>query len=394
MINHIGLKNFKCFEHIEITLAPLTLLTGFNAAGKSSATQGLLLLAQALRQSNPSKLLPLNGQLIELGTSSEVMRQNGGQEISISINSNNEKLTWVFIPGRDRYRNHLTLNKMQVENLDNIEVLEEITINDPVTLCTSRSNGAPYATIENLSNLVYISAVRNGPSDTFPSPTSSDPIRGDVGRNGEFAVWWFAVDLDEEVPIERRHPYESSPILRRQLNAWANELFPGFEANAVLIKGTNSVRLELRTHETDAWRRPANIGYGITYIFPILIAGLLMKPKQTLIVDSPEAHLHPKGQSKVGAFLAKVSDSGVQVIIETHSDHVLNGLRLAVKKELIKSENLIIHFFNKPPRNVTDPAHVFSVWVDRNGNLSEWPDGFFDQSEVDLAKLAGIEKKD
>jgi len=134
---------------------------------------------------------------------------------------------------------------------------------------------------------------------------------------------------------------------------------------------------------------PANIGYGLTYVFPILVAGLLSKKGQVLIIDSPEAHLHPMGQSKIGYFLAVMAAAGVQVIVETHSDHVLNGVRLAVSKHSISNDDVAIHFFS-PSQSASDPSSVVtSPLIDIQGNLSEWPEGFFDQSDKDLATLSG-----
>jgi len=90
------------------------------------------------------------------------------------------------------------------------------------------------------------------------------------------------------------------------------------------------------------------------------------------------------GQSQIGRFLAKMAAAGVQIMLETHSDHVLNGIRLALRDGVIAPEQTQIHFFT-PSKS----APVISPQVDKQGNLSEWPVGFFDQSEKDLAILAG-----
>jgi predicted ATPase len=195
--------------------------------------------------------------------------------------------------------------------------------------------------------------------------------------------------LDDEIDVARCNPCDQANSLRRQFNAWANELFPGAQGNAQAVERTNLMRLELRIGDVGDWRRPANIGYGLTYAFPVIVAGLLAKTRQILIVDSPEAHLHPLGQSRMGRFLAKIAAAGVQVIIETHSDHVLNGVRLALRDKLIPPENVAIHFFNHATESNKTVDRVVSPNVDKDGNLSEWPDGFFDQSEKDLARLAG-----
>lgn len=135
--------------------------------------------------------------------------------------------------------------------------------------------------------------------------------------------------------------------------------------------------------------RPANIGFGLTYAFPIIVAGLLAKKEQVLVIDSPEAHLHPLGQSKIGYFLGVIAAAGVQVIVETHSDHVLNGIRLAVAKKAISNESVGIHFFSSSNSGEENRPKIVSPQVDVNGSLSEWPSGFFDQTDKDLAALSG-----
>ncbi len=389
MIDHIYLRNLKCFSELTLPLAPLTLLTGFNAAGKSTTIQGLLLLAQALRQGTRGPKLPLNGPLVRLGTPGDVIGQIGGSRLVLGIGADDTDIKWTLSPGEDRSGHTLSLESVRwtsgyrcgecsLDGTAHTGLLVPHDAPKPVnTLITS------------LEDTVFISAVRAGASDVFPSPDSPNPLRADVGVTGEFAAWWFAEELDEEVAYLRRHPSESASSLRRQFNAWAGELFPGAEANAQRITGTSLVRLELRSYEADAWRRPANIGYGITYAFPILVAGLLAKPGQVLVIDSPEAHLHPMGQSRMGFFLANLARSGVQVIVETHSDHVLNGVRLAIREKNLPPESAAVHFYNRRPRTSEDPAHVVAIRIDSEGNLSEWPGGFFDQSEKDLSALAG-----
>jgi predicted ATPase len=87
----------------------------------------------------------------------------------------------------------------------------------------------------------------------------------------------------------------------------------------------------------------------------------------------------------MGQFLANVALAGVQVIVETHSDHVLNGIRRSVKEEELKPEQVNIHFFR--PRS-KDTPQIISPQLDRFGNLDAWPDGFFDQFDKDMNYFA------
>lgn len=389
MIDGLYLENLKCFEKLRLPLSFLTLLTGFNAAGKSTAIQSLLLLAQFLRQGSAQKRLPLNGPLVRLGSPGDVLGDAGGTNLSLGVSENGISAAWVLGPDKDRAGHVLSLEQIKWGVLEEVG---EWNCSDsmPLTgLCAGDSPEKVKELVSQLKNIIFISAMRTIVTDVYPYPDTPDPVWADVGTTGEYAAWWFAEMLDEDIDAARAHPDESSLILRRQFNAWAGELFPGAEANAQRIAGTGLVKLELRNHQADTWRRPANIGYGYSYAFPIIVAGLLARKGQILIIDSPEAHLHPMAQSKIGRFLAAVSASGVQVLIETHSDHVLNGVRLAVRDGIMPPSDVAVHFFNPRPRSKDDPAHVVALRFDKTGNLSEWPIGFFDQAENDLAALSG-----
>lgn len=390
MINRLNVRNFKCFEALSLPLAPLTLMTGFNAAGKSTALQTLLLLAQALRQGGLSHLLPLNGELTQLGSPGDVVREGGIPEVTLGVSNADTQIDWKMVP-EDRQSGHtLTIKQIEWKTGSDSLVVEPI---DRATELISLFSKKPPTPVLNLLNnvqeTIFISAVRAGAEDVFPSFEIPEPVWGDVGIQGEYAAWWFEKLLDEEIDTLRLHPRDNAPNLRRQFNAWAGELFPSAQANALRLGNTGLVQLQLRNHDADKWRRPANIGYGLSYAFPIIVAGLIVRPGQILVIDSPEAHLHPMGQSKMGSFLAMLAAAGVQVILETHSDHVLSGVRLAIQQGALKPNDAAVHFFNPRPRDNNEPAHVISPLIDKNGNFSEWPGGFFDQAEKDLAKLAG-----
>ena len=389
MIESLYIRNFKCFEALSLPLNSLTLVTGFNAAGKSTALQTLLLLGQTIRQGGRSRFLPLNGILTRLGSPGDVLHEGGKPELQLGIQNSDAQVSWSLSP-EDRHSGHtLTINKFEWKAGLDSSIIQIDQNTQLLKLLPNLSPELLKGLVNSLEEIVFISAVRPGAEDAFPSPDVSEPIWADVGIQGEYAAWWFEKLLDSEIDQDRLHPSESVRTLRRQFNAWAGDLFPGAQANAQRLGRTGLIQLELRNHDTENWRRPANIGYGLSYAFPILVAGLIAKPGQILVIDSPEAHLHPLGQSKMGSFLAMLASAGIQIIIETHSDHVLNGVRLAVKQGKLLSNKATIHFFNPRPRSSSDPAHVISPLIDKNGNLSEWPGGFFDQAENDLAKLAG-----
>ncbi len=376
MLTYLHLKNFKCFDALSLPLAPLTVLTGFNGAGKSTSLQTLLLPAQMLRAGGRSLELSLNGALARLGTPGQVLKEGTQSEtLSLGIESDEAKhrneRRFLKIHTIDLYS---SAGKETHSNIKAVDELLPTEGNIPISV---------RRLVTQLRKTIFLSAMRLGTAEFFPSPENPELTYADVGLQGEFAPWWFLQSDSADIDPKRYHHSTTYSDLRLQLNAWASTLFPEAEVNVQPILQTSLTRLELRIGKTE-WRRPANIGYGLTYAFPILVAGLLAEREQILMIDSPEAHLHPMGQSQIGRFLAKMAAAGVQIMLETHSDHVLNGIRLALRDGVIAPEQTQIHFFT-PSKS----APVISTQVDKQGNLSEWPVGFFDQSEKDLAILAG-----
>ena len=88
----------------------------------------------------------------------------------------------------------------------------------------------------------------------------------------------------------------------------------------------------------------------------------------------------------MGRFLAEVSGAGRQVLLETHSDHVLNGVRRAVKEKRLEAGSVGLHFFR--PRSDERPQ-VESPVMDEDGRIDFWPSGFFDQFDRDTSYFAG-----
>ncbi|ABM18545.1 AAA family ATPase [Marinobacter nauticus] len=388
MITQINIENFKCFSKKNMPVGALTMLTGFNAAGKSTALQALLLISQMVSGRHGDVSAALNGELVRMGTPGDVLRSDGSKEIKIGIETVEQKIQWTLVPSIN-LNNSLDLKDIHWASPNGVGDLTNISCNTSFNGLTPNEAPSDLSNLANeISDLIFISAVRMGTQDVYPSPTEPSPIRANVGMRGDYAPWWYEQHLDYEIDQKRVHSSEKALTLRRQLNAWLDQLFPGAEANAQKLPNTDLIQLLFRNSKTDVWRKPANIGYGLTYAFPILVAGLLARPGQLLIIDSPEAHLHPLGQSNMGKFLAKIAASGVQVLVETHSDHVLNGARLAVKSRVIDSRDVGILFFNRPPQKDGDPEHIIAPSIDKEGNLSDWPLGFFDQAENDLAVLA------
>lgn len=120
---------------------------------------------------------------------------------------------------------------------------------------------------------------------------------------------------------------------------------------------------------------------------------ILKIDESVFLVENPEAHLHPKGQSHIGYFLAMMAFAGVQIIAETHSEHVLNGIRIAALKNKISPEEICIHFFSINKEEGGIRHRVEQICLTDRMDLESWPDGFMDQEEEDLRTLRELRRK-
>lgn len=106
-----------------------------------------------------------------------------------------------------------------------------------------------------------------------------------------------------------------------------------------------------------------------------------------VIIENPESHLHPAGQAIIGRMCAIAAQGGVQLFVETHSDHFLNGVRIAVKEGLIPPESLKLFFLERDTAAGRHDSIVLSPAIDKNGRLDCWPKGFFDEWDNELDRL-------
>ena len=131
---------------------------------------------------------------------------------------------------------------------------------------------------------------------------------------------------------------------------------------------------------------PVNVGFGIPYVLPLILTLLISQPGDLVLIENPESHLHPRGQAELGKLIALASQSGVQIICETHSDHIINGIRVAVKENNIDSNKVRLFYFDKNETTKLE-TEVTPINVDKNGELDSYPTGLLDEWGNLMAKL-------
>jgi predicted ATPase len=364
-ITNLIISGFKGFQRrTSIPFNLLTVLAGANSVGKSTIIQSLLLLRSALKPStgsipNIEDRILLNGPfLLSLGNTRQVgSTKNIGFLINFREQSKQLELTFDSLPNLTYF------------NLRGIRGIEH--------------NNFLMA-----KNFHYLNAERIGPRPFYENGLNILPS---VGFQGEHTIsvlvngYNFETNPDKNFHKVQLSETRSPDILIEQVQYWMQFIIPGINISATNIDSIN------RSVSTINGHTPANVGFGISYVLPIVVAGLLAEEGCIFIVENPEAHLHPFGQSRIGQFLAMVAASNVQVIVETHSEHVINGMRVAAIKDWLNHQNILINFLHKDSEE--SPLMVNSIEVDEKGDLSDFPIGFFDQSAQDLISLTKIRRE-
>jgi predicted ATPase len=228
----------------------------------------------------------------------------------------------------------------------------------------------------------YVAADRLSPKSFYLNPDKN--INNDIGVLGEHTAFYLATKGTTEKVTNRSalFPDLENSEVSYQAEAWLSMVSPKIKFAA------NKINSDISTMEyfyLNKYRyTPNNVGFGLSYTLPIIVALLKAKPDSTLIIENPEGHLHPKGQRRMGEFIAKVASGGVQIILETHSDHILNGICLAVKHQNIKPEQVKINYFYVDENGKHDKQ---SPEVKADGSLTDWPEGFFDEWDLALSEL-------
>lgn len=367
MIKQIAIHNFKSLKDISFSLSNLNLLTGLNGMGKTSFIQSLLLLRQNVQ--NGLSRLELNGPYTQIGKGRDVMYQDSDQEIITfrmllqGINGQELDLncTWNYSAESDFLTAH---KKYEPAILNQFSLFND--------------------------HFQYIEAERTGPRlDYFSSSIDVEKHR-QLGLQGEFTPHYLNFFSTQPIPQRLHHPQAKSPTLIHQTDAWMSEISPGVKLNTKEIPETGKIVLDFQFEKGDQYSnhyRPTNVGFGISYALPVVVALLTSSRDKIIILENPESHIHPRGQAELGKLIALAAANGAQLFVETHSDHIINGVRVAVKEKSIEKEKVRIAYFRKETTLLEQYSVIDPIAIDENGELSDYPQDFMDEWNNQLLKL-------
>lgn len=371
MLRKISLANFKCYETLNLNCAPLTLLCGLNGMGKSSVIQALLVLRQSFVAGELEEgRLALSGEIVDLGTGKDVFFEGADEDIM------------EFELHRDEILTPCRLSFIYSKDADQLRAKDAPPSEETgLGAETAWSRLPPFG-----GNVIYIGADRIGPQKIYSLSTTFARL-GNLGLRGEYAMNYLHQRQDDLLDsADPRFPEQKRVRLLEVVDYWLQEVTPGAHLQFKTIPAADALVAgfefdKLGDRGTNRYRT-INVGFGLSYVLPVL-AGLLAPTGALCLIENPEAHLHPKGQTKLAELAVRASLSGIQVIAETHSDHFMDGVRIAVRNGLIQPNQTAFHYFARD----NDRTVVSSPEVNADGRLSSWPPGFFDQHEENLAKL-------
>lgn len=376
MITKVTLENFKCFSELtSIPMSRYTVLYGKNGRGKSSVIQCLLLLSQSIRLNGGNlDSLKIAGDMVSLGTFTDIKNRYATTRKSIKM-----KIESDIEP-------ELKLEYSGSEDQPTIGLLDRLYVGDVSYMISKEADSSqsssggeepkdaqevissmPQSDIKIynvLNQLGYVSADRRGPVNYEERRDSLPAI--DVDPKGERLINHLAQKSQE---FQQRFEQELSLILSgASVRVFANKETPD----------RIDLYLDSSTGNSKGFK-PTNVGYGYSYVLPIVYKTLDAPVGGVVVVENPEAHLYPGAQSRLVDFLVKYAKRNhLQIILETHSDHIVNGLRLAVKESIIEPDESTILFFDRD-EDETGTPDIVRIRIDKRGGLDSQPRDFMDE---------------
>ena len=362
MIKEVKISALKSIEHLTVECSKLNILAGANSSGKSTFLQAMLLIAQ-----NKYNRQGLNGEYVSLGDFRLDAKNYHvtSDKIEIEITTQPETvmpIQLIFQEEDDEYSKLSLMEKLfrRSNERDSMEYLQDVPV---------------------LPHIRYLACSRIGVQDVYPKNYNE---KDGVGKNGEYAI--FCLQANKNERLDQSLIYEpSSETLLGQVNYWLHYII-GASISVEDIPGTDMVKASYDIGNERS-TRPCNVGSGISYLISIIVMCLLSRQTDILIIENPEVHLHPKAQSRICDFLYFIASTGRQLFVETHSDHIFNGIRAGIATGAMEKENIIINFFYLDEKLCTQNSQIN---IGKNGRILNYVDGLFDQFDLDLDRMLNI----
>lgn len=393
MITNLKISNFKSLKEVDLELKNLNLLTGLNSTGKSSVIE----ILRILRQYGMIDELLLRG---EIDISSNLLYSQQIRfytEVDFEDNKN-----LLVTSAHSTLPNSFNGNKLNVDLFlksplpDGQIFSQQFSRNtDDVNATGSNYYLQTRLNEESLFNnkYQYLNTERLFLKEKFYNINTkvalTDKMLGEKGEHTAFYLNVYGLEKRIDYPI-LLHPKVESNYLLHQVNAWLSEISPNISVVTELKEDTIRIFFKYGNMEVE----PKNVGFGLSYVLPVIVALLTAEKGKLIIIENPESHIHPRGQAELGRLIALAAQTEAQIIVETHSDHILNGIRVAVKEKLVSPDKVVSYYFKRDeeencsqitPVIINEKGKLFKKTND--GTSAELPKGFFDEWTNSMFKL-------
>lgn len=441
MIKKLSLENFKCWQHLAMRLAPITGLFGTNSSGKSSILQALLLLKQTIESSDRSLPLMLGGgnDYVELGSFQDVVCFHDTENVlhfgfswdlpkKLEIENPDNPTEILFSGTEMEFQTEIDLapkDKIRVRKLkyDFAGKSFSYTWKEGAKYQLSptksgngfrfiREKGRGWAPpqpikfhgfpdqvktyyqntdfladiqleLESLfSRIYYLGPLRDFPRRRYVW-SGSEP--GDVGRRGDRTVDAILAAKEKGKYI-RRGSGKGTRLwtLDRMLAHWLKELGLIYDFSLEPItKGNNLYEVRVQKNPESAKVLITDVGFGVSQVLPILVLCYYVPEGSTILFEQPEIHLHPSVQSGLAdVFIDVAKNRNIQLIIESHSEHLLNRLQRRMAEEAITPVDVALYFCRADQKT----SVLEELQTNMFGDIENWPKDFFGDQFGELAE--------
>lgn len=455
MIDFLELKNFKSWSNTgEIKLAPLTALFGTNSSGKTSILQSLLMLKQTTESSDRRQALHLGDDrsLVNLGTFPEMLfKHDLNNKISLRIGwippgkievKDPTQKNKVILSGQhlilstqvawmksgDKSSGHPVVEKMSyafggsefgMEKKHEKEDEYSLFTNPQKNYKFKRYEGRPWAlptpikcygfpdkvtgyyqnaeflselelAFENLcSSVFYLGPLREHPKRQY---TWAGSRPEDMGRRGEGVVDALLSSRDKGETF-RKSGKRDRVSLEELIALWLRDLglIDSFSVKPIKEDG-QLFQVWVKRHPDAADVLLTDVGFGVSQILPVLALCYYAPEGSTIILEQPEIHLHPMVQAGLAdVFIDAIKTRNVQIILESHSEHLLRRLQRRVAEDVLPTEKAALYFCSLS----NGESVLKKLDLDMFGTIQNWPEDFFgdEMGEIAATNQAAMKRK-
>ncbi len=413
-ISQMKLKNFRCFKDLQtIRLAPLTLLMGENSTGKTSLMAMLRILMNTVHGRKPD----FNEEPYDLGTLNEIIHHQNSKNQALS----EFEAGLAFTDNKDTMNIDITFGKEDSKSIHPFSIKEKLShqVKDVWIESDIRSKKLKFST----PNRTWKSTTNRGLFE-FSGFLHRRIVPPDLNWGRKKLSDIDSKHLKSIISIaqkflERHHsdPYASAPVrskpkrtynptqliqdseganipmylaeialqdpeiwksLKKKLEAFGQNagLFDEISIKRFEKTGSGPFQIQVK-HTKGPKRNLIDVGYGVSQVLPVIAELLLLMDNSPSIslLQQPEVHLHPSAQAALGSLFCQIaSNKKAQMLIETHSDHLMDRIRMDIrdKKTKLKPEDISILFFERKNMEV----NIHSIKIDQNGNVLNTPESY------------------